>query len=95
MERHGVVQVGEGYAILSAHRLPDDDLVDIIKLIPVFIPAARHTMSSYERRWRGGTGTPHDFSQLKTFSTVSLTANKSFSWTINTRMPQNQFQSSH
>ena len=37
MEREGVVEVGEGNAILRAYRLTNDNLVDVIKLIPVFI----------------------------------------------------------
>lgn len=39
MHKHGeaVVEVREGNAVLSPHGLSDDDLVDIIELIPVFI----------------------------------------------------------
>lgn len=40
MVRQVVVQVGEGYFVLRPDRLPDDDLVDVIELIPVFIPVA-------------------------------------------------------
>lgn len=38
MVRQVVVQVGEGNFILCPDRLPDDDLVDVIELIPVLIP---------------------------------------------------------
>lgn len=33
-----VVQVGESDFVLCPDRLPDDDFVDVIKFIPVFIP---------------------------------------------------------
>lgn len=33
-----VVQVWESNLVLGPNRLSDDDLVDVIKLIPVFIP---------------------------------------------------------
>ena len=33
-----VVQVGEGDTVLGSHRLPDDDLVDVVKLVPVLLP---------------------------------------------------------
>ena len=33
-----VVQVREGNLILCPDRLSDDDLVDVVELIPVFIP---------------------------------------------------------
>lgn len=39
MVRQVVVQVGEGDFVLCSDRLSDDDLVDVIELIPVFIPA--------------------------------------------------------
>ena len=32
-----VVQIGKGNLVLCANLLPDDDLVHIVKLIPVFI----------------------------------------------------------
>ena len=37
MERHAVVEVGEGDTVLCTYRLPDDDLVDVVELIPIFI----------------------------------------------------------
>ena len=41
LEGNVVVQVREGDAVLSAHRLPDDDLVDVVELIPVLIPESQ------------------------------------------------------
>ena len=38
MKRKGVVEVGEGDTVLRTQRLTNDNLVDIIKLIPVLIP---------------------------------------------------------
>ena len=32
-----VVQIGEANAVLCTHRLTDDNLVDVIKLIPILI----------------------------------------------------------
>lgn len=37
--RQVVVQVGKGDFVLCPDRLSDDDLVDVVELIPVFIPA--------------------------------------------------------
>ena len=37
VERHAVVEVGEGNTVLSTYRLPDDNLVDVVELIPIFI----------------------------------------------------------
>lgn len=37
--RQVVVQVGEGNFVLCPDRLTDDDLVDVVELIPVFISA--------------------------------------------------------
>ena len=37
MEGNVVVEIGEGDPVLSANRLPNDDLVDVIELIPVFV----------------------------------------------------------
>ena len=37
MERKAVVKVGERYAVFCADWLADNDLVNVIKLIPVFI----------------------------------------------------------
>lgn len=34
-ERKTVVEVGEGNAVLGPHRLTDDDLVNVIELIPI------------------------------------------------------------
>ena len=36
-----VVQVGEGNFVLCPDGLSDDDFVDVIELIPVFIPAGK------------------------------------------------------
>ena len=41
MQGHRVVQVRECDAILCPHRLSDYDLVDVVKLIPIFIPVAK------------------------------------------------------
>lgn len=37
--RQVVVQVGEGDFVLCPDRLTDDDLVDVVELVPVFISA--------------------------------------------------------
>ena len=37
VERQGVVEVGECYTVLCPHGLTDDDLVDVVELIPVLI----------------------------------------------------------
>jgi len=37
LERIRVVQIGKGYAVLGAHRLANDDLVDVIEFVPVFV----------------------------------------------------------
>lgn len=42
-----VVQVGEGDFVLCPDRLSDDDLVDVIELIPVFIPVGETGTISY------------------------------------------------
>ena len=39
LERNIVVEVRESNAVLSADRLSDDDLVDVIELVPVLISA--------------------------------------------------------
>lgn len=39
VEGQAVVEVGEGNAVLSADRLADDDLVNVIELIPILFPA--------------------------------------------------------
>lgn len=36
--RHVVIQVGKGDPVLGPHRLPNDDFVDVVELIPVLIP---------------------------------------------------------
>lgn len=41
LEGNVVVQVREGDAVLGAHRLSDDDLVDVVELIPVLIPESQ------------------------------------------------------
>lgn len=38
MEGERVVEVGEGDPVFCPQWLTDDDLVDVIKLIPIFIP---------------------------------------------------------
>ena len=43
VEREVVVEIGKGNAVLRSHRLPDDDLVDVIEFIPVFITTNTHT----------------------------------------------------
>lgn len=40
--RKVVVQVRESNLVFSADRLPDDDLVNIIEFIPVFIPRVKN-----------------------------------------------------
>lgn len=47
MERQGVVQVREGDPILRPQRLADDDLVDVIKLIPVLVPVISELISCH------------------------------------------------
>lgn len=37
IKREAIVEVGKGNAVLSSDWLSDDDLVDVIELIPVFI----------------------------------------------------------
>ena len=41
MEGKAVVEVGEGDAVFCADRLADNDLVNVIELIPVFITEGR------------------------------------------------------
>ena len=38
LEGKTIVEIGEGDAVLRAHWLSNDDLVDIIELVPVLIP---------------------------------------------------------
>lgn len=38
MERERVVEVREGDPVLCPQRLTDDDLVDVIEFIPIFVP---------------------------------------------------------
>ena len=42
MVRQVVVQVRKRNLVLRADRLPDDDLVNVIEFIPVFIPKAQN-----------------------------------------------------
>lgn len=37
LERQVVVEIGERDTILRSHWLPNDDLVDVVELVPVFI----------------------------------------------------------
>jgi len=37
LERNVIVEVRERNAVLSADRLSDDDLVDVVELVPVFV----------------------------------------------------------
>ena len=46
MVRQVVVQVGEGDFVLCPDGLSDDDFIDVIELIPVFIPAGETERSS-------------------------------------------------
>jgi len=39
--RQVVVQVRKGDAVLRSDRLPNDNFVDVVKLVPVFIPGKR------------------------------------------------------
>ena len=47
LEGNVVVQVGEGNAVLGAHRLSDDDLVDVVELIPVLVPESQTQLKCY------------------------------------------------
>ena len=47
LEGNVVVQVWEGNAVLCAHRLSDDDFVDVIELIPVLIPENHKTHHNF------------------------------------------------
>ena len=49
MERKAVVKVGERYAVFCADWLADNDLVNVIKLIPVFITEVRERGGERER----------------------------------------------
>ena len=42
MVRQVVIQVRKRNLVLRADRLPDDDLVNVIEFIPVFIPKAQN-----------------------------------------------------
>lgn len=52
MVRQVIVQVGKGDFVLCPDRLSDDDLVDVVELIPVFIPAGETEGSTYGTRSR-------------------------------------------
>lgn len=54
MQGEAVVEVGESNAILSSHRLADDDLVDVIEFIPVLITRGEVTGGRDEVEGRGG-----------------------------------------
>ena len=43
VEGEVVVEVGKGNGVLRSHRLSDDDLVDVIEFVPVFIATHIHT----------------------------------------------------
>ena len=45
VEGEGVVEVGERYTVLCPHGLTDDDLVDVIELIPVLISEGNGTVT--------------------------------------------------
>lgn len=47
-----VVEIGEGDLVLGPDRLPDDDLVDVIKFIPVLVPLKPE---EEELPWEGAT----------------------------------------
>ena len=48
LEGNVVVEIGEGDPVLSANRLPNDDLVDVIELIPVFVSTiTSQTLNSF------------------------------------------------
>ena len=34
---HVVVEIGESDAVLCAHRLADNDLVDVVELVPILV----------------------------------------------------------
>ena len=38
LEWQTVVEIGEGDAVLGAHWLSNDDLVDVVELVPVLVP---------------------------------------------------------
>ena len=46
MVRQVVVQVGESDFVLCPDWLSDDDLVDVVELVPVFIPAGETEQSA-------------------------------------------------
>ena len=56
MERKAVVKVGERYAVFCADWLADNDLVNVIKLIPVFITEVREGGGERERERERGEG---------------------------------------
>ena len=47
VQGQAVVEVGEGDTVLSPHWLPDDDLVDVVELIPVLLPGTEHRHEHY------------------------------------------------
>ena len=56
MKRQAVVQVGEGNPVLSPHRLPDDDFIDVVEFIPVLITRQQQKLVLMEREGRKGGG---------------------------------------
>ena len=49
LERDVIVEIREGYPVLCPHWLSDDDLVDIIELIPVFIPVEPNRLLTFSQ----------------------------------------------
>ena len=48
--RPGVVQEGEGHAVLRPDLVPDDDLVDVVELVPVLLIAVHVAEKRLELR---------------------------------------------
>ena len=47
LEWQVVVEVWERDPVFAADGLPDDDLVDVVKLVPILVPAAKNTCGHY------------------------------------------------
>ena len=45
-----VIQIGEGYPVFRSHRLSDNDFVDVIKLVPIFI-SEKNKLYIYLQTW--------------------------------------------
>ena len=58
LEWHVVVQVREGDPVLRSDWLANDDLVDVIELIPIFIPVRKQNKTK-KKTFQGGTGLGH------------------------------------